>query len=86
MEALLKNSPFRIIIGTLALSLGLISCAPSPSQLKKAIEKDPSIVFVAIEKAPDQFIEVVNKAAKEAQAKQQQKEMADEQAKRDQEF
>lgn len=73
-------------IGTLALSLGLVGCKPSAKDIKEAVEKDPSIVFVAIEKAPDQFIEVVNKAAREAQTKQQQKEMADEQSKRDQEF
>lgn len=74
------------ILGGLALAFGISACAPSASQLKQAIEKDPSIVFVAIEKAPDQFIEVVNKAAREAQAKQQQKEAADEQGKREQEF
>jgi len=76
----------KAAVGGMALALGLSACAPSASQLKSAIEKDPSIVFVAIEKAPDQFIEVVNKAAREAQAKQQQKEAADEQSKRDQEF
>lgn len=92
MEALLEhffsesiNKTLTIATG-LALGLGLVACAPSASQLKKAIENDPSIVFVAIEKAPDQFIEVVNKAAREAQSKQQQKEMADEQNKRDLEF
>lgn len=73
-------------VGGVALALGLSACAPSASQLKQAIEKDPSIVFAAIEKAPDQFIEVVNKAAREAQAKQQQKEVAEEQNKREQEF
>lgn len=82
----MKKNLFQLFTGTIAISLGLVACAPSPSQLKKAIEKDPSIVFVAIEKAPDQFIEVVNKAAREAQTRQQQKEMAEEQTKRDQEF
>ncbi len=82
----MKNKLFNLITGTIAVSLGLVACAPSASQLKKAIEKDPSIVFVAIEKAPDQFIEVVNKAAREAQTRQQQKEMAEEQGKRDTEF
>jgi protein-disulfide isomerase len=86
MEALLKTTPLNLLTGTLALALGIVACAPSPSQLKKAIEQDPSIVFVAIEKDPDKFIEVVNKAAREAQTRQQQKEMADEQSKRDQEF
>lgn len=66
--------------------LGLIGCAPSASQLKSAIEKDPSIVFVAIEKDPEKFIEVVNAAAQNAQRKSQEKAMADETKKRDEEF
>lgn len=68
------------------LTLFLAACAPSAEQLKKAIEQDPSIVFVAIEKAPDQFIEVVNKAAREAQTRQQEKAVAEENAKREAEF
>ena len=82
----MKTNLFHLMTGAAALTLSVVACAPNASQLKKAIEKDPSIVFVAIEKAPDQFIEVVNKAAREAQTRQQQKEMADEQGKREQEF
>lgn len=81
------NNTFKSLAIKLAgLSLVFAACAPSPSQLKKAIEKDPSIVFVAIEKDPAQFIEVVNKAAREAQSKAQQKEMEEEGKKRDAEF
>lgn len=76
----------QITIHLAGLALVITGCAPSASQLKKAIEKDPSIVFVAIEKDPAQFIEVVNKAAREAQSKTQQKEMEDENKKRDAEF
>lgn len=68
------------------LGLALVNCAPSAKQLKEAIEKDPSIVFVAIEKDPDKFIEVVNKAAREAQKKAQEKAMAEANTKRDDEF
>ncbi len=68
------------------MALAITNCSPSAKQLKEAIEKDPSIVFVAIEKHPDQFIEVVNKAAQEAQKKQQDKAVADETQKRDEEF
>ena len=71
---------------TAVLAIALTSCAPSSKQLKEAIEKDPSIVFVAIEKNPDQFLEVVNKAAQEAQKRAQEKSMADEGKKRDEEF
>lgn len=69
-----------------SVAVALTSCAPSSKQLKEAIEKDPSIVFVAIEKHPDQFLEVVNKAAQEAQKRAQEKSMADEGKKRDEEF
>ncbi len=63
-----------------------IGCTPSAKQLKEAIEKDPSIVFSAIEKDPEAFIEVVNKAARDAQAKGAEKAAADETKKRDEEF
>jgi Protein-disulfide isomerase len=76
---------FRIL-GLSVLALTLVNCAPSAKQLKDAVEKDPSIVFVAIEKDPEQFIEVVNKAAQNAQRKAQEKAMADEGKKRDEEF
>lgn len=49
------------------IAVFLVSCAPSAKQLKEAVQNDPSIVFAAIEKAPDQFIEVVVKAQQEAQ-------------------
>lgn len=71
---------------TAALGFILTSCAPSSEQLKKAIEKDPSIVFTAIEKDPEQFIEVVNKAAREAQSKGAEKAAQEENSKRDEEF
>jgi protein-disulfide isomerase len=69
-------------------SVGFIlsACAPSSKQLKEAIEKDPSIVFSAIEKDPEKFIEVVNKAAREAQSKGAEKAAQEESAKRDEEF
>lgn len=74
------------LIGISVLALALVNCAPSSKQLKEAIEKDPSIVFVAIEKDPEQFIEVVNKAAQNAQKKAQEKAVAEESTKRDDEF
>lgn len=64
----------------------LVQCAPSAKQLKEAVEKDPSIMFVAIEKDPEKFIEVVNKAAQEAQKKQQEKMANDEKQQRDAEY
>jgi len=84
-EDLLKQF-FITLSGIFTLTLGLAACAPNAKQLKEAIEKDPSIVFVAIEKAPEQFIEVVNKAAREAQAKSAENAQREEQKARDEEF
>ncbi len=74
------------ILGLTTLSLSLVNCTPSAQQIKQAVEKDPSIVFVAIEKDPEKFIEVVNKAAQEAQKKAQQKSVDEENKKRDEEY
>ncbi|QDK36786.1 thioredoxin domain-containing protein [Bdellovibrio sp. NC01] len=74
------------LFGLSAIALSLVNCAPSAKQLKEAVEKDPSIVFAAIEKAPEQFIEVVNKAAQNAQKQAQEKAIAEESKKRDEEF
>lgn len=74
------------LFGISALVLALVNCAPSAKQLKEAVEKDPSIVFAAIEKDPEQFIEIVNKAAQNAQRKAQEKAVAEEGKKRDEEF
>lgn len=77
------------IVSTLTLVLAgltLASCTPSADQLKKAIEKDPSIVFVAIEKDPAKFLEVVNKAAQDAQRVAGEKAQQDEKNAREAEF
>lgn len=74
------------VVALAGLAFALTNCAPSAKQLKEAVEKDPSIVFVAIEKDPEKFIEVVNTAAQSAQKKAQDKAMEDETKKRDEEF
>lgn len=76
----------NLIVLLAGLGFILTSCAPSAKQLKEAVEKDPSIVFAAIEKDPEKFIEVVNKAAREAQAKGAEKAAQEENGKRDEEF
>jgi protein-disulfide isomerase len=82
-EAHLKN----ILNSTLVLSaLVITACAPSASQLKKIVEENPDVVFSAIEKHPDKFIEVVNKAAQDAQKRAQEKAQEDETKSRDTEF
>ncbi len=67
-------------------ALTLASCAPSAKQLKEAIQNDPSIVFAAIEKDPAKFIEVVNKAAQDAQQGQAAKAQEDEKKSREEEM
>ena len=69
-----------------ALGFIMSGCVPSSKQLKEAVEKDPSIVFSAIEKDPEKFMDIVQKAAKDAQAKNAQKAQQEETAKRDAEF
>ncbi len=71
-------------IATIAFAIS--ACAPSAKQLKEAIEKDPTIVFAAIEKAPDKFIEVVMKAQQDAQKVSAEKAQDDEKKQRDEEF
>ena len=70
----------------IAALFGFAGCTPSTSQLKKTIEENPDILFSVIEKHPDKFLEVVNKAAREAQARAQDKERQEEQNKREEEF
>jgi protein-disulfide isomerase len=76
----------KAMVGLLAAGFLFSGCAPSSKQLKDAVEKDPSIVFVAIEKDPEKFIEVVNAAARKAQQGQAEKQAKDEEGKRDDEF
>ncbi len=76
----------QLVYALATFSLILSACAPSSKQLKEAIEKDPSIVFSAIEKDPEKFIEVVNKAAREAQSRGAEKAAQEENSKRDEEF
>lgn len=69
-----------------AIPFLLVGCQPSSKALKEAVEKDPSIVFSAIEKDPEGFIEVVNKAAQKAQQRSAERSQAEESKKRDEEF
>lgn len=76
----------KLIVALAGLTFLFTGCTPSADSLKKAIEKDPSIVFSAIEKDPEGFIEVVNKAAQQAQQRGAEKAQAEEGKKRDEEF
>lgn len=80
----MKKTLLLSIVTTLGFALS--ACAPSAKQLKEVIEKDPSIVFAAIEKAPDKFIEAVMKAQQDAQRVAGEKAQQDEKKQRDEEF
>ena len=64
----------------------MVGCAPSASQLKKVMEENPDIVFSVIEKHPSEFLQVVNKAATQARAGEEQRMMEEESKKREEEF
>lgn len=76
----------KLVLALAGIALALSACAPSSKQLKEAVEKDPSIMFAAIEKDPEGFIDVVNKAAREAQKRGAEKSAKDDESKRDEEF
>ena len=72
-----------------SLMLGLlvmVGCAPSATQLKKVVEDNPDIVFSAIEKNPEKFLQVVNAAAQKARAGEEEKYRKEEMDKREDEF
>jgi protein-disulfide isomerase len=60
----------------LAILLAVSGCATN-AQIAEYLKKNPKAVFDVIEENPDQFVEVVNKAARKAQQNAQQKQMAD---------
>lgn len=67
------------ILGS-SMWLALIGCAPSQTQLKKALQESPEIVFEALEKNPEKFMEAFQKAnleyRKVAQAKAEEQQKA----------
>ncbi len=70
----------------LLVAFFVTACAPNASQLKKVVEENPEIIFNAIEKNPQKFLETVNVAAREAR-EQEAKKMADaEDQRREDEF
>ena len=76
---------FKLVM-LIAVFWGFVACTPSPSQLKKTMEDHPEVLFGVIEKHPDKFLEVVNKAAREAQNRAQENEAKEAEKERDEEF
>lgn len=69
-----------------ALLVSFVACTPSKNGLKKVLVENPDILFEVIEKHPDQFLETVNKAAREAQVRQRQKQAEEESQQFEEEF
>lgn len=67
----------------LGLALTLAACASNEAQIGAYLEKHPEVVFKAIESHPEEFIDVVNKAARKAQEAQYKKQAEEQQAQRD---
>lgn len=52
---------------SVSVSLFLVGCSVSEQQIEQVLEKNPDLVLKAIEKRPEQFMQVVNNVAKKAQ-------------------
>lgn len=75
-----------LLLAAISLTIVGIGCSPNASQLKKTIEENPDIVFEAIKKNPQEFIKVVNEAARDAQMQAREGEMQAEQERMEEEF
>ncbi len=80
----LKKQLLSAVAGLLAICF--VGCTPNAGSLKKLVEENPDILFGAIEKNPAKFIEVVNKAAREAQGKAKEDEEKQESTRMEDEF
>ena len=80
MKSIIK---YALLLGAV---WGLAGCKATKEELTKLMQENPEILFSVIEKHPDKFLEVVNKAAKEAQQRSAKREKDQEGQKRDEEF
>jgi protein-disulfide isomerase len=71
----MKKTFFALILSAAATALLLTSCS-TEGQVKDALKKNPKLVFDVIEENPEQFIEVVNRAAQASQKKQYEKQVS----------
>jgi protein-disulfide isomerase len=63
-----------------------MACSPSASQLKKTLENNPDILTNVIEKHPDKVMEALQAAARNAQQGSREREMKEEETRREEEF
>jgi protein-disulfide isomerase len=84
MRSIRMKLPYAAALS--ALALGACSRPPSADELRTAMVKDPTILYAVIEAHPDEFLDVLNKAAVKAQGKMREKEQQAEAARIDEEF
>ncbi|MDB2426029.1 thioredoxin domain-containing protein [bacterium] len=75
----------KLVVSLIGLSFLAMGCVPA-SSLKKTLEENPDIVFNVIEKHPAKFMEVVKKAARNAEQKTAGQREADEKKALEEEF
>lgn len=87
MGLIMKSYLRKILVLSAAVAmLASLGCSPSASQLKKTMEENPDILYAAIEKDPKGFLEVVNKAARQAQEQAREDEAKAEETRMEEEF
>lgn len=72
-----RTSKFVRVLSLLILGACFVSCAGPDSKVGDYIKKNPKVVFDVIEDNPEQFIEVVNRAAQKARSGQYAKQEAE---------
>ncbi|HLD74958.1 MAG TPA: thioredoxin domain-containing protein [Bdellovibrionota bacterium] len=68
------------------VSFLVLSCSPSPQQLKEVLAANPDIILDVIKNNPAQFVETINVAFQHAQLRKQQDQMRELAAEREGEF
>lgn len=73
--ALPRGELMKKTLGCISMIMIMVisGCATNESQLRETLKKNPNIIFDVIEKNPQQFIEVVNRAAQIAQRQRYEK-------------
>lgn len=74
------------IISGLILAVCIMGCVNNERQTKETLKKNPNILFDVIEENPEQFIEVVNRAARKSQQRQYEKQISEMQAEQEKEL
>lgn len=64
-----------LIAALLSTSVLVTACAPNSAQLKKAVQEDPEILYAAMRKDPQKFLDVVNEVSDLARLQKESKQL-----------